>query len=406
MSFDSVISSKEISSSLSWIREEEGKAATRSIQALRIASYLTDPVCKVREYVYSFYLLDSLCQTTWQKVKQAAFLTFGILIFALLTPFTAPVGIGIRALVAHRNAKPFLFLKKEGKGKELPENRQISWVSHNICLVPGGYAITDGQVTPSSDAKRLQKNLQAIQALDPDVVCLFEVSDILDAEKIGEQLPDYPFVIPVAGMRAVGPSSMMYIASKYEIVEDSIAFIPFIKNEELTGRARFSEKGFLSFDLKSAGTQEVFATLIATHLQHSEVPAVPNEEEPLARAKQMAKIFKHIEEKQRLGRNILFTGDLNQVEEELESFCKQHREVELRRDSFVKGIPTWGGDAWCAQFEPKPASGPLVLDYACIAGKAVSISTQVIGTGYEGTEFRADAGSDHSLLYSVCNLGK
>lgn len=375
------------------------------IKALEIASYLNDPVCKVREYFYTFYTLNQTCESTWQKVLKAAYLSLGIISCSLLTPFATPFGLALRGIVVSVESKPYIYLEKSCKGKRLPEDRKITLVSHNECYVPGGYSITDGQVTPSSDKSRIDENIKKIKELDPDIVCLFEVSDIFDAEYIASKLPDYPFIIPVAGLRAIGPSSMLWIGSKYEIAKDSIEFIPFEKGTELSGRASYSQKGFLSFDIKNQGEKAPFATIISTHLQHSEIPAKPEESEILSRVAEMNKIVKKIQSKINRGLDVIFTGDLNQEEEELNKFFDLSKIDWLRRDDSVKGIPTWGGDEWCANLMGKPSSGPLVLDYTFIAGKARGICTKIIETNYSGSKFRQEATSDHFLLFSTIILG-
>jgi endonuclease/exonuclease/phosphatase family metal-dependent hydrolase len=269
--------------------------------------------------------------------------------------------------------------------------------------MPAGYSITDGQVTPSSDVERMDANVAQVKALDPDIICLYEVVDIYDAEYLSSKFSDYPFIIPVSGVRAIGPSSMMYIASKYEIDRDSIEFIPFIKGTELTGRAKNSEKGFLSFDIKSKGEKVPFASLVSTHLQHSEIPAQPEESDVKSRALQMEKIAKHIETKIAQDRAVIFTGDLNQEEAELNTFLDQHQ-ITWQRDPSVKGTVTWGGDKWCSELMGKPISDSLVLDYTFIAGKVTAISTRIMGTGYYGAAFSPKAGSDHDLLFSTITV--
>ena len=329
------------SSSINW-------GNTAKIIALKAASYLTEPICKVREYYYTFYILDETCKTAAEKAMNAAFLVLGIAAYALITPFTAPVGALLRGLVATFASKPYLYLGAGQKGKILPEDKKITLVSHNQCYMPGGYAITDGQVTPASDKERMNANIQRIKILNPDVICLQEVPDICDASYLSSQLSEYPFLIPVAGVRAIGPSSMMYIASKYEIVESSIEFVPFEKGTELTGRAQNSEKGFLSFDLKSRDEKAPFATVVSTHLQHSEIPAHPEASEKIARAAEMRKIAKQIQKWVDQDRSVIFTGDLNQEEEELNAFLREHQITWLRRDPTIQGKPTWDGDQWCA----------------------------------------------------------
>jgi hypothetical protein len=385
------------SSSNSW-------STTAKVTVLKIASYLTEPICKVREYFYTFYILNETCKNTAQKVVKSVFLTLGIFSFSLLTPLTAPIGALARGIVTTLESKPYIYLERSEESKALPEDKKITLVSHNQCYMPAGYCITDGQVAPSSDKERMNANLQKIKALNPDIVCLYEVPDICDAEYISSQLPEYPFIIPVAGVRAIGPSSMMYVASKYKIAKDSIEFVPFVKGTELTGRAQYSEKGVLSFDIISRGSKAPIATIISTHLQHSEIPANPENDDKKARAVQMNKIADQIKTKIEQNGTVIFTGDLNQGESELNTFLDQHQINWLRRDPSVQGKPTWGGDKWCAELMGKPSSGPLTLDYTLIAGKATAISTRIIGTGYSGLEFRPEATSDHDLLFSTITV--
>jgi hypothetical protein len=118
----------------------------------------------------------------------------------------------------------------------------------------------------------------------------------------------------------------------------------------------------------------------------------------------MNKIAKQIKTKIEQNGTVIFTGDLNQEESELNAFVDQHQIDWLRRDPSVQGIPTWGGDKWCADLMGKPSSGPLTLDYTFIAGKATAISTKIIGTGYSGLAFRPDATSDHDLLFSTITV--
>ncbi len=368
---------------------------------LKLASYLTDPVCKVRESFYTFYILDKICTTTAQKVMKIVTLVLALIVYTVLTPFTAPLGIVLRGLVATFESKPFIYWKRAGEGKKL--DTEIAVLLHNVCWMPAGYSITDGQVVPPSHKQRMQDTVNKIKSLNPDIVCLCEVPDILDASELSHKLPDYPFVIPVAGVRAVGPSSMLFVASKYEIAEDSIEFIPFAKGTELTGRAKHSEKGFLSFDLK-----EKEVTVISTHLQHSEIPAKPQQDaaldEPKARALQMQRIARKIREKVEQGKKVIFMGDLNQDEDELKAFLKEHQVEFLKRDKNVEKVPTWDGDKWCAELMGKQASGPMVLDYTFVAGENVDITTEVLPVGYSGTEFKPDALSDHKMLLSTITV--
>jgi hypothetical protein len=375
------------------------------IFALKAASCFNEPVCKVREYFYQFYILKETYPETVRKIFQIARLTLGIIVCAAVVPFTAPLGAALRGAVAALQSKPYVYYETGRVGKTLPEDRKITLVSHNQCYALAGYGITDGQVTPPSDRVRMDANLWKIKELNPDIVCLYEVSDIFDACYLSSHLSEYPYIIPVAGMRAIGPTSMIYIASKYLIVEDSIEFIPFIKGTELTGRSQFSEKGLLSFAIRSQGDKKPFTTVVSTHLQHSEIPDMPDVEERISRVKQMEKVVNKIQEKLGQG-SVIFTGDLNQNEEELKAFFYRHRIDWLRRDASIKGVATWGGDEWCANLMKRPPSGPQVLDYTFVAGNGTDIKTKIFDVGYCGSEFRPEAASDHNLLFSTITIGK
>ena len=370
-------------------------------RVLEAASYLTDPICKVREYFYGLSVLNETCKSSLQKIARVAVLILGMIVCALAAPFTAPFGAALRGIVAVTESKPYIYLKKGHAGKSLVDG-SFTIVSYNACEMPGGYSITDGQVTPASDKKRLDANIEELKKINSDIICLYEIADICDAKYISSKLSDYPFVIPVAGVRGIGPSSMMYVASKYEIDEESIQFVPFIKGIEVTGRAKFSEKGYLSFEIKSDG--KGFATVVSTHLQHSEIPGAPTPDEVAARGAQMKKIGAHIQNKVNLGKSVIFTGDLNQSEEEIGSFFDKYK-INWLRDPSVQGKPTWGGDHWCANLMGKTPSESQVLDYTFATGKVISIKTEIFGTGYSGLEFRPDARSDHSLLLSRVELG-
>jgi hypothetical protein len=379
-------------------REPKNSYGTEvKVAALKAASYLTGPICKVREYYYCLYTLDETCDSTEEKVGKAALLVLGIGVCVLLTPLTAPIGAVIRAIVVALQSKPYIYLEKEGLAKVLPEDRKFTIVSHNQCYMPAGYSISDGQVTPPSDKVRMDANIKKVKKLDPDVICLYEVPDICDADYISSELPDHPFVIPVAGPRAIGPSSMMYVASKYQIVEESIEFIPFVKGVEVTGRAQHSEKGFLSFDLVSHGSKDPFATIISTHLQHSEIPTDPDPVEIESRKRQLNKIARQIDAKSH--HEVVLTGDLNLEEKELNPFFT------LQRDKKVIGKPTWNGDKWCANLMGKAFSDPLVLDYTFIAGKTSTIFTKIKKMkDYSSSQFKPKALSDHNLLFSTIGL--
>lgn len=380
------------------------------IATLKLASYLTDPICNVRDYAYTFYKAEDLFQGDAKIVIWAKkfFLILGIALYAPLAPFTAPLGVALRSLVRLVQDKPFIYLEADPqKGKQLPLSLECTAYQQNVCLMKGGYNITDGQVSSSSE--RIDPIIKDILEEDQDVVCLSEVPDIVDADYLSKKIRHkYPFIIPIAGVRGIGPSSMLYIASKYEIVKESIEFAPFPK-ECMSGRASKSEKGVLSFDLKSQGQDKAFIRVFSTHLQHSEESAFPQEEEVAAREAQMQFIMTKINAVK--DKAVLFLGDLNLSDEPLDvekdkKVVRQNNEFENASWSnrFIRNVTnllekTWGGDSWCTRFMDKRASKPLTLDYALLyKGSAHSITTKVQPSTYDGSKFVRSARSDHKAL--------
>lgn len=370
---------------------------------LQAASYLTDPVCKVREYYYSFSIINQTCKTTCEKVLRVFSLTLGIILFVLLTPITAPLGILLRGVVRLVEDKPFVYLQRAVQGKEVKTGSDAIIVSHNECYQPAGYSITDGGVTPPALYRaRMDANIENITKFNPDIVCLYEVPDINDAKYIASKL-NLPYVVLSAGLRAIGPDSMMLAASRYKIDENSINFTAFEKGTELSGRARWSEKGFLSFDLAETNT-----TIVSTHMQHSEIPDKPTDDEVTMRKAEIKKICTHINEKIKQNRNVVFVGDFNEGEEELNAALKSYpHEGSWLREKDVEGKPTWGGDKWCATMMKKQVSGPSVMDFAFLAVPNKSkarIKTELFQTGFKADTFNPEALSDHLGLCSTFTL--
>ncbi len=376
--------------------------ASCQLVILQLASLLTDPICKVREHVYLMKLVP--LSNASEKIKKVAYFVLGLTMaaYAVIAPIAAPIGALLRKIASLFSSTIYTHERGPLAKKVIP-GPSITLVSYNVCYMPGGYAVSDGGVPPPSfnNRKRIMENNELIHdILKPDIVCLQEVPDIADAQFISSQFSDYPFIIPVAGIKAIGPSSMMYVASKCEIVAHSIEFTPFVKGTEVTGRAASSEKGFLSFDLK-----DTHVSIICTHLQHSEIPAKAEPMDITSRKLQMLKIAEKIQEKRNEGKIVIFTGDLNQEEKELYDTLEQEifENLKLQRDPLVENIPTWGGDAWCAKLEGKEPSPSLVLAYTFAAG-AKKITTAVIDVGFKGDEFRFHALSDHKPIYSTVVL--
>jgi hypothetical protein len=238
----------------------------------KAASYLTDPVCTSHELLRRIQVVDALHPMAYKisNFARKAFLGLGLAVCACFA-WTALGGIALRYLAVKLQNQPYIYYQGNAVEKSLPSSG-ISLLSWNICCNSGGYSISDAGVVPW--AFRIDAVVQKIKEADADVLSLTEVFDPRSAFYLYEQLKDdYSHFYFNIGPRAIGVSSGIFIASKFEIKNPN--FLPFPK-EMLIGRTKNAEKGVFSFDLP-------FATIFSTHLQHSEECAYPTDEEVLAR---------------------------------------------------------------------------------------------------------------------------
>ncbi len=363
-----------------------------------LASSLTDPVCKAHEYFRRIKVTDALYPTDHKvtHVARKIFLVLAVVFFATLSLLTTLPGIALRGLAAQSQKVPFLYVQGEAAEKTLPPNRAFTLLSWNICCVVGGYPITDGGVTPWEE--RIDAIMRQIEEKDADVNCIYETMDTKSAFYLAEKLKAKGYV-PIyfnMGARAVGVSAGILVASKYRIKEAE--FTPFPLHS-LVGRTKNASKGVFAFDLMSEGKS--FARIFTTHLQHSEEPQYPTEEEKEARRKQMGIIVDKVNAVK--DKCIVVTGDLNLDDEEYAA-SPWHRLFQ-KGDRFLG--KTWGGDAFCASLVGKRPSSALNLDHTMIVqGTARALSTQAVETGYAANQFKKEALSDHKGLYSVVALSE
>ena len=354
-----------------------------------LASYLTDPVCKAHEYYRRAGVVDALDPTA-SRVTRAArkiFLWMGLMGWAALALFTAVPGIGCRSLGARLQEKPFFHMQ----GHQPPKSEEGPWslYSWNICGISGGYPISDGGVVPLWS--RIDGIIDKIVEKDADVNCLYEVFDFKAATYICKKLAEkgYRSFYCNIGPQAVGVSSGILVASKYQIENPEFSLFP---KDSLVGRTKYAAKGVFSFDLKRG--ENCFAKIFATHLQHSEISAEPTDAERKAREAQMQIIVDKVNQVR--DRCIVVTGDLNLDEAEYQNSSWQH--------SFTRGDQevgnTWLGDEFCAKLVGKTVSGPLKLDHTMVL-KGTSMQTLVVDVGYDPKTFTAQALSDHCGLYST-----
>ncbi len=362
--------------------------------SFRVASYLTDPVCKSHEYYRRVAVVEALHPEANKAVNVARkfFLLLGLLGFVAVAALTTVPGIALRYAGASLQQEPYLYHRSVAVEKTLPPQHTFSLLSWNVCCVGAGYAISDGGVLPW-DA-RIERIVERILAQDADVNCLYETFDFRAAFYIQQRLlaHGYAHCYFNIGPRAVGVNSGILVASKYRIHNPEFTTFPV---ETLVGRTKGATKGVFAFDLQSEGGS--FARVFATHLQHSEECMHATPDEQAARAAQMQIIVEKI--RAVMGRCVVVTGDLNLDDAEYRASNWQH--LFQKGDRYHDPVRTWGGDAFCAALVGKRASTPLNLDHTMMlrdSGRA--LSTALVDVGYNAHLFTREALSDHAGLRS------
>lgn len=361
-----------------------------------IASYLTDPVCKSHEYFRRIQVVEALNPKAIAIANLARkfFLCLGLVIFASLAVVTTLPGIAFRSVGSHLQKNPYIHVQGDSEPKILPPDHSFSLLTWNICCVGAGYAISDGGVVPWSF--RIDAIIDKIVEKNADVNCLYETFDTKSAFYIYEKLKQhgYNHFYFNIGPKAIGVSSGILVASKYTIQNPEFTQFP---QDALVGRAKNAAKGVFGFDLESSRRQ--FARIYSTHLQHSEQPEFPTDEEIEARKRQMQIIIDKVNTVR--DRSVIVTGDLNLDDKEYNASLWHARFQ--KGDDFEE--KTWGGDEFCASLVDKPVSGPLNLDHTMILnGTARSIHTQLLQTGYNSAVFNEKALSDHCGLLSIIQI--
>ncbi|MBI3236513.1 MAG: endonuclease/exonuclease/phosphatase family protein [Chlamydiales bacterium] len=315
---------------------------------------------------------------------------------AFTAALTTPLGIGLRKASSSLKSVSYIFDRSERPPKELPaDSHDITLFSWNVCGIYAGYGIDNGGVVPFCDRKA--RAIEKIRETDADVVCLYEVFDIKDGYAIANELKEagYTRFYFNMGTMAIGVSSGLFVASKYEIENPS--FIPFT---DADGRAKMTKKGFFSFDLVSG--RRPLATIYSTHLNHSEEPERPTESEKRVRGNQMQTI------KDRIGNPlspVIVTGDLNMGDEELTEIEDWARDFQHQK-MWEPPATTWPGDGFCKRNFPgkrgdgsrEEPSGAINLDHTLVLrnGSVVSIETSLIDVHFDPDQFLARALSDHN----------
>lgn len=361
----------------------------------QIASYLTDPICKAREFHKRLKIVEFQYSSSYALKITAikCYLTSLMILNLCVSTLTSIPAIVMRKLAISIQKVPYIHLKNNTKEKVL-ENKEFSLLSWNICGIPAGYSITDGGVVPFSFRKK--QVIDKIKETKADVVCLYEVFDINDGYYISKELKDiYGDVYINIGPKAVGVSSGMMVLSKFKIQNPE--FISFPK-EMLVGRTKNTEKGCFAFDI--ASNDKPFSKIFSTHLQHSEECDKPTKEEKKARADEMDLIMRKIKDTR--DKAVVFTGDLNLDDTEKE---ESNWYTSFNKNAHALEEKTWPGDEFCAKLVNKRISKGLNLDHTMtLKGTTSSFNTVLVKTGYNPAVFNEEALSDHNGLLSTITI--
>lgn len=354
-----------------------------TVGAFKLASFLTEPACLVREHYQQMRVLEGM-------FVQKIWLFFQIIICTIQALFASVPSIAIRSAATFFQKEPYIYRQGDLDCKQLSDKNSFTLLSWNICCVSGGYSITDGGVIPWQE--RIDKIIDKIKEKDADVLALYETFDLDSSFYLYDHLKNsYAHFYFNIGPKSVGVSSGIFVASKYEI--DNPSFIPF-SQKSLVGRTKNCKKGIFSFDLKSSRS---FATLLISHLQHSEEPQRATAEEIKSRCSQMDAILQHA--KQRYSdRCLIVAGDLNLDDAE---FAQLPLQEFSRGTRDFKEHKTWGGDSFCAALEGKEGSKALNLDHTMMLKETTAgLQSFLVESGFDAKHYHPDALSDHHGIYS------
>ena len=378
--------------------------------AFLLASYLTDPVCKVREYSWQIELVDRQLD---EAKKTTTYWQIGMVLAGIGALAATIPGMALRGAVSYFQNEPFIHLRGNLPEKTV-EGNELKLFSKNVAYIAGGYAISHSGVAPWT--YRIDSQIKEIREQNSDVVCLLEVYDTSAAFYLYEQMKDeYAHFYFNMGSKAVGPNAGIFIASKYPI--NNAEFVPF-PVQTLQNQAKWTCKGFFRCDVGN------IARLYTTHLQNSAPPISPNRtiveisqemieqalhedchDDVVARAAQMHLIMEDLKENGFSSGPVVIAGDLNMDEEEL---SKLPWNAEWDPGVVNYGDKkTWGGDQFSVELlkSGTPASGPANLDYVLVQkNSGVHLETWLVDSGFDGQQFKWDALSDHHGLKSVIQL--
>lgn len=246
----------------------------------------------------------SLCQNSdsplYQKI--GSILASGLASFALL-PFTlAGLALGqmLHFSAFHLATTPYTHLTGT-----LPVSQRSKVIQkifqQNCCLTAGGFARLFGGLELTDEQRTLQI-AKTVKKLQPDVICLQEVSDLYAAyslyDKLSSEFTDFYFDMG-ASPCILKNNSGLFVASKCPIRDPQ-----FHSFADILGTESMVNKGYFAFSVPGA-------KVIHTHLSPSSDDLAPTSAEIETRAEEQRRIAALKEQQLADGQPVFVLGDYN-----------------------------------------------------------------------------------------------
>lgn len=167
--------------------------------------------------------------------------------------------------LSNYKSQPFIYTKGDKEEKTLPDDSKITLVSWNVCLFESNISMLFGGVLPWEN--RIERIMNKIQDLDPDILCLQEVFSSKAGLAIVENLKSkYAHFYYSMGPNPIGFSvdtlgipGGLFVASKYPLKNEN--FTSFTKEQTPLYRTY----GFFTANIYNK--DKPIAHLVTTHLQ-------------------------------------------------------------------------------------------------------------------------------------------
>ncbi|MFI5334889.1 MAG: hypothetical protein ACHQT8_07005 [Chlamydiales bacterium] len=321
--------------------------------------------------------------------------------YATLGMISYVPALALRIVMACVSREPFIHASGGEAEARLRAGRVVKIDMQNIACVAGGFVYTDAGLLPWQE--RIPKIADQILKCDSDVCIRLETFDTGSAFYLRDRLHGRyaHFYFNIGGVKVLGPSSGIFVASKFAICDPE--FTQFTSDMKVE-RTRFVALGVFGFTLMS--DQTPFMRVFVTHLQPSQETSFPTSSEKACREKEMRLIGNKIDQVK--GMPVIFAGDMNMDRLVFNTtYGKRFEQGVLlwhEIDHAKKTLKTWGGDALSAMVSGHRISMEHDLDFiAAVKGSVKQLRTALAPTDFKASQLTT-ASSDHAGLVSTIKL--